>query len=123
MTGAALPILFKGTRAWPVAFQLHRVMQVLGMLFIIAGLALGAKLSDNNSPKSIHKGIGIGVFALVWLQASPCFPFDCRAVNHLTLDKPTIAHSYDTSGGCKGDGAQEQNYYKCGGSKCEDWEV
>ena len=63
-----------------MAFQLHRVVQVLGMAFIIAGLALGAKLEDNNGPKSIHKGIGIAVFALVWLQASPCNAGYCRAV-------------------------------------------
>lgn len=66
--GVALPILFKGTRAWPVAFQAHRVVQVLGMAFLIAGLALGSKLEDDEGPQKIHKGIGIAVFALVWLQ-------------------------------------------------------
>jgi hypothetical protein len=69
-TGVALPMLFKDTRFWPVAFQVHRVVQVLGMAFLIAGLALGAKLNDDGGSKSIHKGVGIAVFALVWFQVS-----------------------------------------------------
>lgn len=71
MTGVALPILFKDTKAWPLASKLHRVVQVLGMAFLVVGLALGFKLKDKKGPQKIHKGVGIAVFALVWLHASP----------------------------------------------------
>lgn len=35
-----MPLVFKGTSFWPIAFIVHLSLQILGALFIIAGETL-----------------------------------------------------------------------------------
>jgi hypothetical protein len=64
-------LLARYCRAWdPIWFYLHVTFQIIGFMFVIAGIGTGLVLSQRVRPSRFytHRGLGITVFFLACLQ-------------------------------------------------------
>jgi len=86
-------LLARYCRAWdPIWFYLHVTFQIIGFMFVIAGIGTGLVLSKRVRPSRFytHQALGITVFFLACLQVNSFFKKPILVALHNSTIETTI---------------------------------